>query len=154
VGPFEDLNIGKGEIRIGPGVMLPKSALVFSFARSSGPGGQSVNKLNTKAHLHVKLEELGRVLSDHALQRLRKLARSRINVRDELVLSSSISRSQRLNRQACLDRLGELVLRANAPVIKRKRRRISKLQREKRLEGKHRRSLTKQSRKRLRDTEN
>ena len=152
--PSEDTNIGQGEIRIGPGIMLPKSVLVFSFARSSGPGGQSVNKLNTKAHLHVKLDELAVVLSDQALERFKTLARGRINVRDELVLSSSISRSQRLNRQACLDRLGELILRANVPVIKRKRRRISKRQQEKRLDGKHKRSLTKQSRKRIKDIGN
>ena len=64
----EDANIGKGEVRIGPGVMLPKSALVFSFARSSGPGGQSVNKLNTKAYLHVKLQDLAEVLGAEALE--------------------------------------------------------------------------------------
>ena len=142
-----------GKIRIGPGVQLPKSVLRFSFARSSGPGGQHVNKVNTKAYLHLSLEDLGQALSELAMDRLKSLARSRINKNDELVLSSSISRSQRLNRHACLDRLRELVLQANSPVRQRKRRRISTLSHIKRLEAKHRHSLVKQSRKRIKEVD-
>jgi len=143
-----------GKIRIGPNVFMPSSAMRYSFARSSGPGGQHVNKVNTKAYLHISLEDLSEVLSEQSMDRFKSLARSRINKNDELVLSSSISRSQRLNRQACLDRLRELVLQANSPVQKRKKRRISKLSRTKRLEAKRKRSIVKQSRKRIKDADN
>ena len=140
-----------GKIRIGPGAVLPRSALRYSFARSSGPGGQHVNKVNTKAYLHVSLENLSDVLSEYAIEQLRSLARSRINKKDELVLTSSISRSQRLNRQACLDRLRELVLQANSPVRRRKKRQISKISRTKRLEAKRKRATLKESRKRIKE---
>ena len=97
----------------------------------------------------LELENLSDILSEYAIEQLRSLARSRINKKDELVLTSSISRSQRLNRQACLDRLRELVLQANSPVRRRKKRQISKMSRTKRIEAKRRRATLKESRKRI-----
>ena len=62
-----------GDLEVGPGVFISSSAMRFQFARSGGPGGQNVNKLNTKAEVWVRPESL---LGMHpeAVGRLRALA--------------------------------------------------------------------------------
>ena len=59
-----------------PGVRIPESAMRFQFARSGGPGGQNVNKLNTKAELWVPLAAI-EGLSEAAAGRLRAMAGKR-----------------------------------------------------------------------------
>lgn len=111
-----------GGVELAPGVVVPEGALRWSYSRSSGPGGQNVNKRSTQAELRVALADLP--IPDRVLARLRRLAGSRVvgaaEGEEEILLSSDEHRSQRQNRQACLDRLRDLLIRAAA----RPRRRI------------------------------
>ncbi len=122
-------------IRLAPGLTLLGSALRFAAARSSGPGGQNVNKRATKVEMRLDLADLWRAgMSKAALGRLRKIASHQIVMpketppplpRDpdappkpphppagELVITSQDTRSQGQNRDACIERLIEIVKRA------------------------------------------
>lgn len=99
-----------GEVRLAAGIVVPERALEFTFASSSGPGGQNVNKRATKARLRVRLADLG--LRPAAERRLRTLAGSLLTDEGEIVIACDTSRSQKANRQECLERLRELVARA------------------------------------------
>ena len=140
-------------IPIGPKLKLPQSAFHYSYARSSGPGGQHVNKVATKVRLCVILDDLRKILSEETIDRLIALAGSRISNRGQLMFVASQTRSQGRNRQECLDRLRELIVQALKPVKKRKRRRISKKNLRKQLESKRKHSAIKKSRRRVRDTD-
>src|SRR5947209_9876405 len=98
-------------VKLAPGVSAPASALRWQFARSGGPGGQNVNKLNTKAELWVPLNDI--VGIDQAARlRLRTLAGKRLTRDGLLHISAQTERSQEGNRQAVLDRLRTLVAQA------------------------------------------
>lgn len=97
-------------IRLAPGVFIHEDDVRFRFVQSSGPGGQNVNKRATKAEMHIDLEAIG--LGAGALARLRRLAGHLITDEDELIISSDRTRSQRRNRDDCIDRLSRLVAKA------------------------------------------
>jgi ribosome-associated protein len=134
-------------IAIAPGVLLPESALAFTFSRSGGPGGQNVNKLNTKATLTVEIADLAEVMPPWALKRLLIHAGSKIaGDADRIVIHDSSSRSQSSNRQACLAKLRLMIVEAmNRP----KRRRPTKPSRgaiQRRLDSKKHRAKIKDKR--------
>ncbi len=98
-------------VELAPGLRIPSAALRMQFARSGGPGGQNVNKLNTKAELWVSIGEiLG--LRDDTRQRLEKLAGKRLTAAGEIHIVSETHRSQESNRAAALDKLRELLVEA------------------------------------------
>ncbi len=132
-------------LEFAPGVWIAPGELTFSFSRSSGPGGQAVNKLSTKAELRLQIEAIVG-LSDSYRARLRRLAGRRLTQRDELVIQADTSRSQRDNKRACIDRLRALVIDAVNPPKPRKRKRISRAMVQKRLDTKRRRAKKKTSR--------
>jgi ribosome-associated protein len=104
-----------GGVSIAPGVVVPEAALRFAFSRSSGPGGQNVNKRSTQAELRIALADIP--IPNHAKARLRRLLGSRLvgeEGAEEILLTSDAERSQRQNRDACLDRLRDLLVRAMA----------------------------------------
>lgn len=123
-------------------------ALRLQFARSSGPGGQNVNKLSTKAELWVAISAMTG-LTERARQRLREQAGSRLTRNDEIHLSSDESRSQEANRQAVMKRLREMIILARREPKIRRKTRPSRAAREKRLIRKKRRSEIKTLRKPL-----
>lgn len=133
-------------IEIAPGAHVPPDALRFQFARSSGPGGQNVNKLSTRAELWV---QVGAIIgmTERARQRLRQQAGSRLTKNDEVHLSSDESRSQESNRQAVMDRLREMIVVARHEPKVRRKTRPSRAARERRLNQKKRRGEIKSLRK-------
>lgn len=137
--------IAPKQLELAPGVLLPSAALRFQFSRSPGPGGQNVNKVNTKATLSIMASDLAMVLEPSALDRLRRLAGRQFTV-DRLVLSSAGSRSQSANRHTCLAKLRLLVIRALVRPKVRKSTRPSRSAVERRLREKSHRSRTKQMR--------
>jgi ribosome-associated protein len=129
-------------MELAPGVRVPESAVRFQFARSSGPGGQNVNKVNTKAELWVPVGAL-RGLSDRAIVRLRALAGRRLTTSDEIHIAADTERSQESNRAATLERLRELLIQAMREPKARRKTKPSKGARQRRLESKRRRAETK-----------
>ena len=137
--------IAEGLIELAPGVSIRPERLRFQFNRSRGPGGQNVNKQNTRAELRVLLTDI-RGLDEHAQARLRRAAGRKLTTSDEILITADTSRSQQANRKACVERLEELVALASRPVKPRKRTRPGKAAVQRRLEQKKRRSGLKQSR--------
>ncbi len=114
------------------------------FTRSGGPGGQNVNKVNTRVTLRLAVKELG--LEEADADRLRSRLRNRINADDELVVSSSETRSQLHNRTRATERLLMLIEAALHVGPKRRPTTPTRASRERRLSSKKRASMTKRLR--------
>lgn len=125
------------EGRSHPAATIHRDDLVFSFSRASGPGGQNVNKVSSKAELRVKLAAITG-LDQAATDRLRRLLGRRLTLDAEIVLQASASRSQHANRQACIDRLAALVTQAIVPPRTRRKTKPSKGAVQRRLDSKKR----------------
>jgi ribosome-associated protein len=134
-----------GAQELAPGVHVAASALRFQFARSGGPGGQNVNKLNTKAELWVPLAALVG-LTDRAAARLRTLAGRRLTGNDEIHITAETERTQEGNRSAVLERLRQLLLQALHEPKARRKTKPTRGSRKRRLESKRRRSEVKSRR--------
>ena len=128
-----------------PGIRIPESAMRFQFARSGGPGGQNVNKLNTKAELWVPLAAIAG-LSEAAAGRLRAMAGKRLTGAGEIHITSETERTQEGNRSAVLNRLRALVAAAAHEPKKRRKTKPSKAAKRRRLESKRKRSEVKSGR--------
>jgi len=135
--------------QLAPGVRVRDEDIQISFVRSSGPGGQNVNKRATKAQLRIALSSIP--IDERAMKRLRRLAGNSVTSNDELIIEADETRSQSRNKRASIDRLRELVARA---VIKPKQRRATKPTKgsiRRRLDAKTRRGETKRRRRPPRD---
>jgi ribosome-associated protein len=130
---------------IGPGVRARAGAVVIRFARSGGPGGQNVNKLNTKADLRVPLADIEGMPPD-AMERLVLLAGWRINTAGELHLTAEIERTQEGNRSAVMGLLRDLIARAMKRPKVRKKTKPTKASKRRRVEQKRRRGEVKRMR--------
>jgi ribosome-associated protein len=95
-------------------VRIPRSELVISYARSSGPGGQNVNKVSTKAIVRWNAVASG-ALPDDVRARLLSVCANRLTTTGELVIASDRHREQGRNLSDCLQRLRALVLAAATP---------------------------------------
>ncbi len=124
--------------------ILPE--LSFRAVRSSGPGGQNVNKVSSKVELRWLVTET-RLLRADTHQRLLLLAENKISKEGVLVLVSDRFRDQIKNKEDCLAKLRELVVAAGRVPKKRKKTKIPKSKIEKRLDNKRRRSSRIASRK-------
>jgi len=132
--------------RVAPGVELRDSDLDFTFSRSGGPGGQNVNKVNSKATLTVSHAALERALPPYALRRLERVA-GRYLTQEGVQIAADDSRSQHANRKACLDRLREVLIEAMHRPKVRKKTRPSKRSNQRRLDAKKQRGRIKRLRK-------
>jgi len=132
-------------IDLGHGCRIPLSDLSFSFSRSSGPGGQNVNKVNTRVSLTFDLER-SPWLDRRQRARIRSRLGNRINREGILRISAGEQRSQKANREAVLARFRILLQQALREEKERKATRIPARARERRLREKKRRSLVKRLR--------
>jgi ribosome-associated protein len=113
--------------------------------RSSGPGGQNVNKVSSKVELRW-LPASSRALSHDVRERFLARYGGRLNREGELVVVSERFRDQRRNRDDCLEKLGEMVRAVLKPPKKRKKTAVPRSVQERRLAEKKRRGSRKEER--------
>jgi len=102
---------------------IPRSELLISYARSSGPGGQNVNKVSTKAVVRWNVAETASLPED-VRARLVLLCGRRLTAAGELVIASDSYREHGRNLADCLQRLSALVrVAATPPTVRRVTRR-------------------------------
>ena len=119
---------------------------IFSASRSSGPGGQNVNKVNTKIELRFKIPDSA-LLSDSEKEILMEKLKNRINSEGELIIVSQDERSQLKNKENAIIKFYQLLQNALTPPKKRKPTKPSMASRHRRLEAKKILSEKKQDRK-------
>src|SRR5205823_11257633 len=129
-------------IEILPGLSIPEDELRFAASRSGGPGGQNVNKVSSRVTLTFDVQGSTTLSDGHKRAIMKKLA-TRINKDGVLRIVSQRTRSQELNRTDVIERFSELVRRALTPERPRIKTRIPGAARERRIEEKKKRGLTK-----------
>ena len=127
-------------------ISIPENELSYDFVRSSGPGGQNINKVATAVQLRFDVAHTPS-LPEAARNRLMRLAGKRMTSEGVLVIEAKRYRSQDKNRQDALERLVNLVRKAAEKPKTRRKTTISKSQKEQRLQLKRRHSQLKSSRK-------
>jgi len=137
---------GPNSINIAPGLDVPEHLLSFTFARSSGPGGQNVNKVNSKAVLEVSVDDLEPYLGPHVAKRLGHIAGQQWTQDGRLQIACDESRSQHANRRTCIEKLRQMILRARVRPKRRKKTRPTRASKERRLKNKKHRGQIKKER--------
>jgi ribosome-associated protein len=127
------------------GILVPESELVFKASRSSGPGGQNVNKLNTRVTALFDVAGSPSLSGDQKQQILNALS-TRMDKDGVLHVVSQKHRSQEANRRAAAERLQQLVRDVLTPRPVRKKTKTPAAARERRLKEKKQRSARKQQR--------
>jgi ribosome-associated protein len=128
-----------------PGIEIPDADLEVAFIRSSGPGGQNVNKVASAVQLRFSLDR-NSTLREDVKTRLRALAGQRLTDADEILIVARETRSQEQNRRNAEERLCDLVRRALVVPKKRHATKPTRASKERRLDGKARSQRTKRMR--------
>jgi len=126
-------------IRVTDSISLDDSEIEESFVRSSGPGGQNVNKLSTAVQLRFDVRGSPSLPNDVAI-RLMRLAGKRMTKDGVLVLIAQNHRTQERNRAEALERLIALIQEASIRPTVRRATKPTRASKERRIEGKKRRS--------------
>ncbi len=136
---------GEQFLTINPALRIPLSELRFQMSRSSGPGGQNVNKVNTRVQMWWEVAA-STVLPEDVRERFLAQNATRITREGCLQLECQEFRTQLANRKACLDELAELVRKALVRPKTRRPTRPTRGSRERRIQAKRERSQQKSSR--------
>ena len=126
-------------------IAIPDEELEWKFIRSSGPGGQNVNKVASAVQLRFLLPR-NASLSPAVQSRLRRLAGQRLVDDGTILLTARDARSQEQNRRTALERLADLVRAALIEPKIRKKTRPTRASKERRIDAKKHRAGTKRGR--------
>lgn len=132
-------------VEINNQLTIPDEEVSFEYSRSSGPGGQNVNKVSTKATLLFDVAGSQSLTDEQRGMIMNRLA-TRITKAGVLRVTSQRHRSQRANREAALERFSELIREALRPRRFRRKTRIPRTINERRLQEKKRRGELKRRR--------
>jgi len=135
-------------IRVDQAIEIDEDEIRFDFVRSSGPGGQNVNKVATAVQLRFDVAN-SPSLPDDVRERLVRLAGRRMTSDGVLVIDARRYRTQERNRRDALDRLIKLVARAAVKPKRRKPTAPSRAARQRRLDEKRKRGTLKKQRGRV-----
>lgn len=136
---------GEQFLTVNPAIRVPLAELRFQVSRSSGPGGQNVNKVNTRVQMWWAAAD-STALPEDVRGRFLAQNATRITKEGSLQLECQEHRTQLANRKACLDELAELIRRALVRPKKRHATKPTRGSRERRLKAKRERSQQKSSR--------
>ena len=135
------------DLIITPSLVIPSRELKWRFSRSSGPGGQKVNKTNTKVEIIFNIEE-SKVLNDYQKKVLTKKLKNKL-VNNCICLVVQDERKQLLNRQLAIVRISSLIRNSLKNFSKvRKTTKPSKSSQKRRLDSKKKRGELKKNRQR------
>jgi len=126
-------------------IQIPESEILFQTSRSSGPGGQNVNKLNTKVAVVVNIQTCN-FLTDAQKEIIFKKLSSRLTKDNRLIVESQRFRTQRANRDFAIEKLHDIIEAALRTPKKRKPTRPTYSAVQKRLQQKKQRSDIKKNR--------
>ncbi len=135
-------------IRVTRSISIDEDEIQEAFVRSSGPGGQNVNKVATAVQLRFDVAN-SPSLPDDVRARLTKLAGSRMTENGVLVLDARRFRTQLRNREDAVERLVELIRKAAVRPKPRRKTKPTRASKQKRLDGKRHRGQTKKRRRRV-----
>jgi ribosome-associated protein len=133
-------------LKITNSLSIPENELSFQYIRSSGPGGQNVNKVATGAHLRFDFRH-SPTLPMRYKECLEALSDSRIGKDGVITIKANRHRTREMNRKDALDRLAHLIRTAALPKKPRRPTRPTMASRESRLDVKRKRGMTKKLRK-------
>ena len=133
------------DVIISSDIAIPASELELHAIRSSGAGGQNVNKVASAIHLRFDIRQSA-ALPEHVKSRLLALDDRRITADGIVVIKSQEHRTRERNRQAAIDRLCELVQSVLADPKPRRKTRPSRQSQRERVESKRRRGELKKTR--------
>jgi ribosome-associated protein len=131
--------------RITDTISIDDAELSESFVRSSGPGGQNVNKVSSAVQLRFDVRHSQSLPNDVAV-RLMRLAGKRLTKEGVIVIIAQSHRAQERNRADARERLFELIRQAAVKPVQRRATKVPKAQKRKRIEGKKHRSTIKRLR--------
>ncbi len=134
-------------LRIAPGWVVPAEDLEYKSVRSSGPGGQNVNKVATKVELRLKLAAT-RALSPGQKQRLAAAHPSHVSGEGDFILTADRFRSQPRNQRDAEERLSDMLLAIRMPPRRRVPTRPSRAAKARRMADKRARGEAKARRRR------
>lgn len=137
-------------IHITPKLAIDENELHEEFVRSSGAGGQNVNKVSTAVQLRFDVAGSPTLPGD-VKERLRRLAGKRIADDGVLIIKAQSFRTQERNRQDALNRLTAMIAAAAEKPIPRRPTKPTRSSQQRRLQGKQIRGQVKQSRRSIRD---
>lgn len=132
-------------LRIDDRISIPLEEFRWEYSRSGGPGGQNVNKVNSKVQLRWNVRS-SPSLPAPVRTRLETLAGKRLTADGELLIAAQSSRDQARNVETCLEKLRTLLQSAARPPTPRRPTRPTRASRARRAEDKARRSETKRAR--------
>ena len=133
------------DLKITKTLVIPFNEIKWRFSRSSGPGGQNVNKIESRVEIIFNLED-SKVLNDYQKEILKRNLKNKL-VNNSLRLAVQEHRNQLLNRQLALMKFSSIIKNAlNKPFKLRKSTRPTKASQKKRVEVKKKRGELKKSR--------